>query len=276
MNIPRFRWDGFAVALLLGLGLSHLPINMVSDLQWEHPASFRKPILFGISTGLTLGSLLLLLSDLHPRRWDRLLRGGLCVTLVLEVVLITIQAWRRVPSHFNRTTFLDASIETLMLICILLAVAMIVGLTARAQRPNAFRNGSPARILAHRAGMLFLVASCLLGIGITIVGHVQLVQGGSAEIFGDRGVMKFPHGAVLHAIQTLVIWSWLCDKLASVHGQASVAWLVASHFLFIVYATRQTLMGHSRWETDEWGWGLLGSSAACVLLTVIVAIWPRK
>ncbi len=276
VNFPRFRWDGFAVALLLGLGFIHLPINMVSDLAWDHPSSFRKPILFGISTGLTLGSLLLLLNDLHSRRWDRFLRGGLCVSLVLEVVLITIQAWRGVPSHFNRSTFLDALIETLMLICILLAVAVIVGLTARALRQDAFRTGSPARILAHRAGMLFLVASCFLGIGITIVGNYQLLQGGSTEIFGNRGVMKFPHGAVLHAIQTLVIWSWLCDKFASRHGQASVAWLVASHFLFILYATRQTLMGHSRWETDELGWGLLGSSVACVLLTVLAAIWPRK
>ena len=46
--------------------------------------------------------------------------------LLLEVGLITVQQWRGVRSHFNRTTTFDASIEVIMLGLILLVTAGIV------------------------------------------------------------------------------------------------------------------------------------------------------
>jgi hypothetical protein len=266
--IVWLRWDALAVIFLIGLGILHIPIQMSTDLAWDSPLSFRKPILFGISTGLTLGSLLLLLDDLRPHPWDAPLRTWLCVSLVAEVLLITLQAWRHVPSHFNRNTTVDTAIELSMLLCILFAMLCILALTYRSMQQNAFGNASPARAIAQQTGMLFLAISCFLGIGITIIGNYQMLSGGSTELFGNKGVLKFPHGAVLHAIQTLVAWSWLCDRLQAVRGRMSVALLAGAHLAFLIYAMRQTWMGRSRWDVDGLAWALLGTVSLLGILAV--------
>lgn len=278
LSIPvlrRLQWEAWAVFFLLGLGVLHIPLQIGSQLDWSSPVSFRKPILFGISTGLTLGSLLLLLDDLVPGRRDQQIRIGLCVSLVLEVLLITLQSWRRVPSHFNRTTIWDAAIELGMLVCILFAVALIMVLTLRTMSPRAFRNGSGARILAQQTGMVLLAVSCLLGVCITIIGHYQLLSGGSTEIVGRSGVLKFPHGAVLHAIQTLVAWSWLCDRLRAIYGRLSVSLVAGAHAAFLIYAARQTWLGRSRWDCDALAWGWLTGTMLLGVLAVVVAIRRR-
>lgn len=275
-SLGPWRWDIAAVLFLLALSLFHLPMQLVCNFPWEDPRSFRKPILFGVSTGLTLGSLLLLMSELRPRRWDGFVRGLLCTTLVSEVLLITFQAWRHVPSHFNRSTNLDACIESLMLIFILIALVLIVLLTIRSFQREAFSDSPPARILAQQIGMLFLVLSCILGIGITVLGNYLQYHGGSPEKFGGQGVLKFPHGAVLHAIQTLVLWSWLCDVFGSSRGSQAVAWLAGSHGLFLIYAVRQTLLGQGRWESDGIGSALLGGVVASAFISLLFSIWPRR
>jgi NADH:ubiquinone oxidoreductase subunit 2 (subunit N) len=275
-TLGEWRLGGVAVLFMLALGLLHIPMQLASYLPWEDPRSYRKPILFGVSTGLTLGSLLLLMNDLRPKRWDRYLRGLLSATLVAEVLLITVQSWRHVPSHFNRSSITDASIENAMLGCILLAVAVIVALTFRAFQRDAFPEASPARILAQRSGMIFLILSCFLGIGITILGNYLMHTGGSPEKLGNNGVLKFPHGVVLHAIQTLVLWSWICDVFGSARGALSVFWLAASHMGFLAYALRQTLLGRGRWETDDIGWIVLGCTVVSAVVSLLIAIWQRK
>lgn len=270
--IAWLRWDALAVIFLLGLGILHIPIQMSTDLSWDSPSSFRKPILFGISTGLTLGSLLLLLDDLRPDPWDGPLRTWLCVSLVAEVLLITLQAWRHVPSHFNRDTAVDTAVELSMLVCILFAMLCILALTYRSMQQNAFGDVSPARAIAQQTGMIFLTISCFLGIAITIIGNYQMFRGGSTEIYASKGVLKFPHGAVLHAIQTLVAWSWLCDRLHVVRGRKSVALLAGAHLAFLIYAIRQTCLGRSRWEGDGLAWTLLGTASLLGILAVANAV----
>jgi hypothetical protein len=274
--LGRLRWDAAAVLFLIVLCVLHVPPQLVSYLPWEDPRSFRKPILFGLSTGLTLGSLLLLMNELRPRRGDHFLRTLLCVTLVIEVLLITLQAWRQVPSHFNHSTGLDITIELMMLCCIMLALIVILALTVRVFQRDAFFRAIPARILAQQTGMVFLAISCVLGIGITILGNYLIFQGGSPETLGKAGVLKFPHGAVLHAIQTLVLWAWLCDVFKSARSVASVAWLAIAHVFFLTYAVRQTLLGRSRWESDDVGWLFLGFTLIAAVLSLLFAIWPRK
>jgi hypothetical protein len=274
--MPSLRWDTIAVLFLVGLGLLHIPIQWMSSIAWDDSTSFRKPILFGISTGLTLGSLLLLLNDLQARSWDWLARVGLVLALVLEVLLITLQSWRGAPSHFNRSTILDTAIETSMLACILIAVSWILALTVRCLRPNAFRELSSARKFAQRAGMILLFLSCVLGIAITILGNYQILRGQSPEFLGNKGVLKFPHGAVLHAIQTLVLWAWLCEFFGSSCARWSVASLMGAHCFFLVYALRQTLLGRSRWDADLFGWGLLGCTILATVVAIVLVGWPNR
>ena len=66
------------------------------------------------------------MTKLYPHRLDRLIACAMAGGLLLEVGLITVQQWRGVRSHFNRTTTFDASIEVIMLGLILLVTAGIV------------------------------------------------------------------------------------------------------------------------------------------------------
>ena len=74
-----------------------------------------KPLKFGVSNALfafTLAWILAWLDD-RPRLVARA-GWGVALALTLENVLIALQAWRGVHSHFNATTPLDAAIVSLM------------------------------------------------------------------------------------------------------------------------------------------------------------------
>ncbi|MFO0527171.1 MAG: hypothetical protein ACK52A_03650, partial [Planctomycetota bacterium] len=122
---PLSRLDKSAIALLIGSGLLHLLLWRLGTEPWESPISFRKPALFGISTGLTLWSCLWVLRQLPGSRLATSLGRLLTGTLLLEVALITLQTWRGVPSHFNRSTPTDAAIETTLLVLISIATLII-------------------------------------------------------------------------------------------------------------------------------------------------------
>ena len=82
---------------------------------WEGPVSWRKPIVFGLSFGVTIVTLAWFLTLLRLGR-----ASGWAVSLVLsiasigEVVLISMQKWRGVASHFNETTTFDGLVFSVM------------------------------------------------------------------------------------------------------------------------------------------------------------------
>lgn len=269
----------FAVAMLLISGAVHLPCFLALGQSWEDPASFRKPILFGLSTGLTLWSLLHCLDLLRPRKGDRFLSAGLSFSLLVEVLLITVQAWRHHPSHFNRSTALDATIETSMGILIAFASGIVLLLTLRAWLPNAWKHGwaghdgtSATMQLALRWGLVFLSISCALGFVITQIGHQNQIEGRTPEIWPVRGILKFPHGAALHAIQTLAFFAWWMKRRSTKLPIVAMQLAVAAHAAWLTYAILQTFRGRGRWEWDGWGLTVLLASIAFTLAAVAVAI----
>ena len=187
-----------AVALLFASGVLHLPIQLLSAYAWEDPISFRKPILFGLSTGLTLWSCLCVSRQLQLGRAghdkensrDKLLDRVLSIALVLEVLLITIQPWRHTRSHFATGGGLNALIELFMLLLITVATGIIVRLALLSSLTNALDSLAPAMRQAIRSGMLLLVISCLLGFLITGIGKLQIASGGKPEIWGAGGVTE--------------------------------------------------------------------------------------
>ena len=73
--------------------------------------SLRKAATFGLSFGLTLPSVAWATSYLRlPARG--LVLGVFIATCVVETVLISMQAWRGVPSHFNFATPFDTAVST--------------------------------------------------------------------------------------------------------------------------------------------------------------------
>ncbi len=124
-------------ALLIVSGITHLAILLISGGSWEGPLSLRKPTTFGLSFGLTLVNVTLIVSFLSVRdRTRSLLLGIFAAACVLETFLVSLQAWRAVPSHFNVETPFDAAVAQALAAGGFTLVAVIVVLTVMVLRPH--------------------------------------------------------------------------------------------------------------------------------------------
>ncbi len=258
-------------ALLIGSGLVHLAWMVFTGADWNGPLSLRKPALFGISAGLTAWSIAWVMTRLFPHRLDQKIASAMAGSLLLEVGLITLQQWRGVPSHFNHTTRLDATIEAIMLGLILVVTAGIVWLTLRSVKLPPMDESCA---VALRGGLWLLTISCVLGIIATLLGELNLAAGKPAEVWGPAGILKFPHGAALHAIQTLPCLSWLLGKLRVGQSAALVRTALASQIMFLAQALWQTIHGRARFDVDGLG-AILLAATGLLLLVPIVAILAR-
>jgi len=245
---------------MTAVAIPHALIVGLELRPWLGDMGFRKPILFFVSTGLTVWSLGYLRMLLMPSqgwrcKWNRSIDLLLGVALSVEVSLIAVQAWRGRKSHFNHSTLIDRNIEVVMTFCIAIATAIVVYDTFRSFRRLAT---SCANAWALRAGMLFLTVSCALGFGISIYGWRLMSHGVSPSIVLPRGVLKFPHGAAIHALQLLPAIAGISGWIQSRLGVQAVVAAITGQALFLGYSMRQTWLGHDRWEFDGLGVFLMG------------------
>lgn len=267
---PRGRPLAVAGGLLVASGLAHVAVWAAVGGPWEGPVTWRKPILFGISGGLTCLSLGWVWAALPWRRGDGPLAWATAAALVVEVALIDLQQWRGVASHFNRGTPFDSVAYDVMTWLILGVTLVIADLTLRflVQRPRL----PPDMLLAARAGLGLLAISCLLGIWAGAAGETRRAAGLPPETLHAAGVLKFPHGAALHALQWLPLLAWAARR-SGVEERGRV-WLVAvaaaGNALFGGYALAQTLLGRGRFDTTPLTAALL---AAAVVMLAVPAAW---
>lgn len=271
----KSKFETACVAVLMVSGMVHAALFVISDRTWEDPLSFRKATLFGLSTGLTLWSCLWASTRMSGSKYDKILRNTLCGSLVLEVFLITLQTWRGELSHFNHIGVVNGLIELSMLVLITLAVVAMFVLTYRAWRPASLVGSSISIAWAIRWGLLLLSVSALVGYGITWVGQEQMVRGLSPTHFKVRGVLKFPHGAALHAIQTLAVVAWFTDRMRIKNSVRIIHCLAAAHGCWLGYALYQTFAGLDRFELSTTSLLLLAATILCGLATVASAIFGR-
>ena len=250
--------------LLVASGLAHVAVWAMLGGSWEGPVTWRKPIVFGISGGLTAVSMGWVWSKLPGWRWDVPLSWLTTVALVIEVALIDLQRWRGVASHFNRATLLDSVLYDIMGALILWVTLVSTALMARVfrSRPDVPRD----MLLAIRAGLVFLVISCLLGIWVSVNGDIRLEHGLDPAHFGVAGVPKFPHGAVIHAIQFLPLLAWAARWAGVVERRRCrlVRSATVGTGLVLLYATAQTLMGRSRFDASPATAVILAIGVACI------------
>jgi len=199
-----------AGSILIASGLFHVLVFLISGGSWEGPISWRKPILFGITGGLTTVSVAWVMGYLNQRKSLLVMSWIFTVSMFVEVSLITMQRWRGVASHFNVTTPFDGIVFATMGTLIMIVAVVIAIVTFRSFR---FLNAKPVMKLAIRSGLLFLNLTNVLGMILVAYGNyiLQASPGHAPNIYGHAGMMKVPHGLAIHAIQVIPILAWLLN-----------------------------------------------------------------
>ncbi len=179
-------------ALLVLSGVFHAGVYLVDGGPWEGPVSWRKPVVFGLSFGITVVTLAWIMSFLRPRKalgW--VVVGTLAVASIGEVFLISMQKWRGVASHFNEDTSFDGAVFSTMGFLV-----TIVGLITVFVAVRSFHSiDAPSSLAwAIRTGLVLMLVSQAVGVQM-------IVDGGNT--FGADGALKVPHAFTLHAVQVL-------------------------------------------------------------------------
>jgi hypothetical protein len=199
----------YAVAAALFLsGTAHALVLIVTGGSWLGPLSMRKAVTFGLSFGLTLASVAWATSFLtiRPRLRTALLRAFTAAS-VTEVVLVSMQAWRGVPSHFNFETPFDNVVSMTLAAGGGVLILTVVGFTATAlvePGPDA-----PSLRLAVRAGLVVLLVA--LSTGAVMIGRgVVAARAGDPQLaYTTAGSLKPLHAVAMHAILVLPALAWI-------------------------------------------------------------------
>ena len=267
-----------AGVLMVISGFTHAIFWAITGDSWEGPLSIRKPVLFGISTGVTLISLGWIWLKLRPAGYDKWLSPLLAASLLIEVGLITLQYWRGEASHFNHHSQINLLIDRTITVLIVIASIAILDI---ARRCFHFIEAEPSMKLAIRAGMGFLLVSCGLGFFILFYGEYLASRGESPTKFGAAGVMKFPHGITIHAVQYLPLMvgamHWL--NIRQTHQTRAVKYATASLAMFLLFSLWQTFNGLARFDISMVGGVLIASAigfAVAVLSQVVLGTIARQ
>jgi hypothetical protein len=245
---------------LAGLGLD--PRVITGAPAWLKPAKFAA------STAIFMFTLAWMFSYLPG--WPRLRRtvGWItAATLVLEVSLITLQAWRGTTSHFNVGTPLDAAVFGLMAAGILVqttsTVAATVALWRQAFADPAFgwavRLGMVIALLGASTGGLMTqptaaqLADARAGHRVTVVGaHTVGAQDGGPGLPGtgwslQHGDLRVPHFLGLHAMQLLPLIALVVVRRSAAEARrVRLVWLAgASYFALFALLLAQALRGEA-------------------------------
>jgi hypothetical protein len=181
MKWPRVLW--IAGGVLLVTMLVHVAALAIRGGPVTGPVSLRKPADFAETGWLLTWSVALVLPRLRTRAWQRHVIGGSTVLFAVgETAIMAVQAWRGVPSHYNFSTPLDA---TLMRggaagTAGVFLVGVVVLLVA------ALRSPDPASVrLGVRAGIVVLLVGCAVGF-VMVSNNSGVFQGVFGSGFGNR------------------------------------------------------------------------------------------
>jgi hypothetical protein len=206
------------------------------------PVTWRKPIEFGISGAITTLSLAWVMGRLPRSSLWNWTAAILIAFFVPETVLIDMQQWRGVASHFNYDTAFDIAVFSMM--GVLIGV-VAVGILVLAVRSFGRVDGPPSTALAIRAGMMFLLLGQALGGLIIANGVAPGSTVANASIIGAAGELKVPHALGLHGLQVLAVLALILERTGVPTRSAvtAVASCALGYGLLLVAATLQTYSG---------------------------------
>jgi hypothetical protein len=211
---PIERWCYAIGAVLIASGLFHLGVLVFGDRSWYGPLSWRKPATFGLSFGTTLISITWVSTYLRLRpRTRALVLGIFAGDCVLEVLGITVQAWRDVPSHFDTESAFDSVVAFSLAGggAVLIVVLGTLAVTVFRGRVD----GMPSMRLALRGGFGLLLAGLAAGVAMIVRGEVLINTGHRDAAYESAGFLKDFHGVTLHAVLVLPALAWWLARTSS-------------------------------------------------------------
>ncbi|MDA3627064.1 hypothetical protein OU415_16590 [Saccharopolyspora sp. WRP15-2] len=196
-------------AVLICSGLFHLGVLLVTGGSWSGPVSWRKPATFGLSFGLTLATVTWVLSFASGRSRDRAVLlavfAGACAA---EVGMITVQAWRGMPSHFGVTGAGAGLLSAGAAGGGVALVATLATATVLVWRPDP--GIPPSMRLALRVGFASLMVALALGVYMLARGMVLSRVGGDVDgAFAFTAGIKPGHAATMHGVLVLPFLAWM-------------------------------------------------------------------
>src|SRR5215471_16193046 len=200
---------GYVVGVLLMLsGLIHLVILSASGSSWEGPLSLRKPAMFGLAFGLVLITLVWVAAVVEMGgRTRTILLNVFTAACVIETALVSLQAWRGVPSHFNVTSPFDALVARVLAAGGAALVIVTFVLTFISFRSNA--NVHISMLVAIRAGLVALLATQITG-ALMIARGMRLVFGRNPQAaYAHGGMLKATHEVTMLGLLLLPLMAWL-------------------------------------------------------------------
>mmetsp|Transcript_22009 Transcript_22009/g.75479 ORF Transcript_22009/g.75479 Transcript_22009/m.75479 type:complete len:257 (+) Transcript_22009:292-1062(+) len=176
----------------------------------------------------------------------------------VEVSIITLQAWRGVPSHFNKSTPLDASLYAIKLcgVSVLGVTCFLAAAGVVAQPVSANR----VQLSALRHGMALMCLAALVGFGQVVYGHAPrapttadeyarclaatagAVAGPCYEIHG-KAIVKLAHFLPLHATEVLLLLTWAIDHASVRDGHVLLHVAAAGCWSISIIGLWQTFIG---------------------------------
>jgi hypothetical protein len=284
---PRLTAVGLAmIALLAATGVALIvdPREITGAPAWMKPAKFAASI--AVYT-LTLAWVFTYLPEWTKTR--RMVSWVTAVILVLEIVIIDVQAWRGTTSHFNVATRLDGILFTVMGVGIVVQTLAAVAVAVALWRQ---RFSDRAMGWALRLGVTISIAGAMSG-GLmtqptrdqldaartthrmTIAGaHTVGAPDGGPGLPGanwsrEHGDLRVPHFLGLHAMQLLPIAALLFARRRWREiRRVRIVWAIsASYVSLFALLLWQALRGQSVIAPDGATLTGLALWAAMTLLT---------
>jgi hypothetical protein len=254
---------------------------------------WAKPAKFAGSVALTALTLALLLGHIDvPSRARRWAVGLISWLTGLELVLITLQSIRGVPSHFNNATPFDVAVFAAMGIGIAIVTIAIGYLGYRA-----FRTPFGDRALGWgiRLGIVTMLFGASIGATMpspTAAQRAQLAAGEHPALLGAHtvgaadggpglpgtrwstrhGDLRVPHFIGLHALQLLPLAGWAIGRRRRRDGAALTVIAGAGYFGLTATALVEALRGRPLLSPDGLTLALAGAVVAIVAVAVIVQL----
>ena len=141
----------------------------------------------------------------RTRTW---LLGIFSAACVLETMLVSLQAWRGVPSHFNVETPFDAFVAPLLAFGGFTLVVTITTLMCASFSYSSTAVPVSLRV-AIRVGFVALLGAQVIG-ALMIAKGMNLVLSGNAQAaYASAGSLKPTHAVMMHSILVLPVMARL-------------------------------------------------------------------